>query len=297
MVQLNNLRSEYLENGFVIIKSMFDSAYIKKLRNNMIDLSKQFKKNENEILLDEDVQNLLINERLFKIIRKILNTDTLLYYSDSGVVNHLNPFKSQNGFHNDARGEDSGTPYEQEYPIIRVGIYFENYKDYSGGLKIKKGSHKYFCFTFRRFFTSLRELIKIPFSKTRYSLNSLRLAKALNLELEEGDIVIWNLRTHHCGTSRRLKFFPKLCLQPNIEKLIPSFFYLPTQYSQNRCAIFCTYAKHDLKDKNILGYLKLKTDKARLNQIRSDPKLYSKLINYGCKLPEKTIFGKNNYTF
>lgn len=285
MVQANSLREKYLEDGFVIIKSMFDKEYIRKLRPKMIELSKVHKETENEILLDENVQNLLINKKLISIINEILNTNNLLYYSDSSVVNHSNPFKSSNGFHNDARGEDQEIPYEKEYPIVRVGIYFEDYKNYSGGLKIKKKSHKYFCFTFRRFFTSLNSLIKILFSKTRYGLNSLKLAKSINLEMEEGDVVIWNLRTHHCGTSRRLKLFPKICLQPNIEKLIPSFFYLPTQYNQDRCSIFSTYAKKDLNDNNILGYLKIKTHEARLNQIRLDAKLYNKLIESGCELP------------
>ena len=51
-----------------------------------------------------------------------------------------------------SRNEDQNIPYELEYPIIRVGIYFENSKDFSGGLKIKKKSHKYFIFNFRNNF-------------------------------------------------------------------------------------------------------------------------------------------------
>ncbi len=287
MLQANNLREKYLNEGFVVIKSIFSKEKIKKLRPEMIKLAKLQKEINREILLDKNVQDLLINNKLIKVIKKILDADNLLYYSDSDVINHSNPFKSTNGFHHDARGEDPEIPYEKEYPIVRVGIYFEDYKNYSGGLKIKKKSHRYFCFNFRRILGSLNNLRKIIFSKTRYSLKSLKLAKSINLELEEGDVVIWNLKTHHCGTSRRLKLFPKFCLQPNIEKLLPTFMYLPTQYHKDRCSIFATYAMNDLNNKNILGYIKIKINEARQNQIKSDQELLYKLNKLGCELPDQ----------
>ena len=285
MEQLNNLRKEYLSDGYIVVKSVFSKQHILNLREKMISLSSE-DLNKYEILLNEDVQNLILNEKLFNTIKAILDTKDLLYYSDSSVVNHVDPFKNPNGFHNDARNEDLKTSYDDEYPIIRIGIYFENYKDYSGGLKIKKKSHKYFMFNFRKPLIGIFELMKILFTKTRYSLNSLKLGKSVNLELEQGDVVIWNLRTHHCGTSRRLKIFSKICLQPFFEKMLPKFFFLPTQYKKNRCAIFVTFAKNDIKNKNIAGYLTRKTNLNRLSQIKSNSNLLKKLTQFGCSLPQ-----------
>ena len=137
MEQKSSLRENYLLNGYLVIKSIFNKEYISKLRKRIIDLS--YKDMEKyEILLDEDIQNILLNKKLITTIKEILDCNNILYYSDSSIVNHVNPFKNRNGFHNDARGEDQNKPYEQEYPILRVGIYFEDYKNYSGGLKIKK---------------------------------------------------------------------------------------------------------------------------------------------------------------
>ena len=285
MEQQNNLRKDYLSKGYIIIKSIFTKEYISKIRQDMINLSSK-DMSKYEILLDEDPQKLLLNEKLIKTIKEILNTNTLLYYSDSSVVNHINPFKNRNGFHNDARGEDENLPYDQEYPIIRAAIYFEDYKDFSGGLKIKKKSHKYFIFNFRRILADTLRLIKILFTKTRYNLNALKLGESVNLELEQGDVVIWNLRTHHCGTSRRLKLFPKICLQPFFEKMLPEYFYLPTQYKQDRCAIFTTFAKNDLSNANILGYLRKKTNFLRLSQIKKNSNLMNRLNELNCKLPD-----------
>lgn len=284
MVQQNNLREEYLTNGYIVIKSLFTKEYISNLREKMIGLS--YKGNDvYEFFQDKDVQSLLLNEKLISTIKEILDTKKLIYFTDCGVVNHKEPFKNRNGYHNDARGEDQNIPYEQEYPIIRVGVYFENYKDFSGGLKLKKKSHKYFIFNFRRILADARRVMQILFSKTRYNLSSLRLGKSVNLELEQGDIVIWNLRTHHCGTSRRLKLFPKLCLQPFFEKLLPTNFFLPTQYKENRCAIFATFAENDLKNNNILGYINKKINLHRLNQIKTNSSLMSKLDELDCGIP------------
>ena len=284
MVEQNNLRTDYLTNGYLVIKSIFTKEYISNLREKMILLSRKDPK-DHEFLLDENVQNILLNEKLVNIIKQILDTNKILYFGDSGVVNHKEPFKNRNGYHNDARGEDQNIPYELEYPIIRVGIYFENSKDFSGGLKIKKKSHKYFIFNFRRILADTKRLMQILFMKTRYKLSSLRLGKSINLELEQGDVVIWNLRTHHCGTSRRLKLFPKMCLQPYLEKLLPTYFYLPTQYKEDRCAIFSTFAKNDLKNRNILGYLNKKINLDRLNKIKSNSNLLNSLNKLDCELP------------
>jgi hypothetical protein len=285
MVQ-NNYRSDYLSDGFIILKKKFTKETISKLRNEMIDFAESIE--NDEVLLNENVRNLLLNKELINIIKEILNTEKILYYGDSNVVNHKDPFISRNGYHNDARNEDKKIPYDHEYPIIRVAIYFEDYKYFSGGLKIKKKSHKYFCFNFRRIISDSINLVKILFTKTRYSLNSLRLGKSINLELEQGDVVIWNLRTHHCGTSRRLKLFSKLCLQPFFEKLLPKFLFLPTQYKQDRCSIFATFAKNDLSNPNILGYVKQKIDMKKINQIKLNQDLFSKLIKLSLEIPDIT---------
>jgi len=132
---------------------------------------------------------------------------------------------------------------------------------------------------------SLR-VLKILFTNTRYSLSSLKLGKSINLELEQGDVVIWNLRTHHCGTSRRLKLFPKMCLQPFLERILPKILFLPTQYEQDRCSIFATFAKKDLSNKNIVGYLQKKTNLEKLNQVKLNSDLLQKIHDLGCELPD-----------
>ena len=56
---------------------------------------------------------------------------------------------------------------------------------------------------------------------------------------------------------------------------------------QDRCSIFATFAKNDLVDSNILGYLRKKTVFEKLNQIKINTDLMNKLNEIGCVLPDK----------
>tara|TARA_X000001036_G_scaffold436737_1_gene480495 strand:+ start:4104 stop:4958 length:855 start_codon:yes stop_codon:yes gene_type:complete len=281
MEQHSNLRSEFLNRGFILVRSLYNKNRIRELRNICIKNSN----NNNEILSFDFTKELLLHPKLISIVKQILNSEKILYYSDSNIINHEFPFEAKNGFHNDSRFEDENIPFKEEYPLVRVGIYFEDYKKYSGGLKIKEKSHKYFSFNLRAKLENSIKLFKILLGKSRYDYSSLRLGKKINLDLEEGDVVIWNLRTHHCGVSRRLKLFKNLCLQPDIEKIIPKMFFLPTQYEKNRCSIFSTFAKNDLKNKNILNYVKNKCNSKKIDQLKKDATLVNKLSELGVIIP------------
>ena len=122
MVQTNSLRENYLENGYVVLKSMFNKEQISNLRSKMIKLSELIDTEDREILTDEDVQSLLVNKKLLEAVKEILNTNKLLYFSDSSIINHKNPFKSKNGFHNDARNEDENISYEDVEFLILLQV-------------------------------------------------------------------------------------------------------------------------------------------------------------------------------
>jgi ectoine hydroxylase-related dioxygenase (phytanoyl-CoA dioxygenase family) len=278
----NNPREEFIDKGYVVLKSVFKKDYIAGLREKMTYLSS---KNvyEFELLFDKDIENILLNQKLIDTIKKILATKSLLYFSESNIMHAYDPFKITSRYHKDSRDESKDIPYDNEYPIIRVGIYFQNVKNFSGGLKIREKSHKHFIF--ENIFLDPLRLIKNLIITKYYNLNSLKLGKGINLEIEEGDVVIWNLRTHHAGMSRRLKLFPKLCLWPSIEQLLPSFLFLPFQYDKHRLALFSSFAKNDLKNKNIMNYIIFKGAPFRISKINSNPDLLKKLNLMECKLP------------
>ena len=81
MTNINNdLRKDFLKKGYVILKSVFPKEYISELRNKIITLSSK-DVNEFEILLDDDIQNILLNERLIESIKKNLsNTKFIILF-------------------------------------------------------------------------------------------------------------------------------------------------------------------------------------------------------------------------
>jgi hypothetical protein len=71
-----------------------------------------------------------------------------------------------------------------------------------------------------------------------------------------------------------------------LKNYCPLIFFLPTQYKEDRCAIFATFADKDLKNNNILGYINKKINLNRLSQIKTNPSLLSKLAKLDCELPD-----------
>ena len=173
MEQQNNLRAKFLKHGFIVLKSVFADSKIKELRDKFIKLSST----DDEILLDENAQDLLLDKDIIKKIKILLNSEKIWYYSDSSIKNYFNPFTAKNGFHNDERFASDEIPYKEEYPIIRAGIYFEDYKNFSGGLKIRDGSHKHFCFNLRAKLENIVRLLKIFTGRSRYDISAIKLGK------------------------------------------------------------------------------------------------------------------------
>ncbi len=281
-MNFDDKRKFFIENGYIVLKSFFDSQTIINLRDTFIKNANS----NNEIFNFKFVENLFVNEKFVQEIKNLLNSDKLLYFSDSNIVNHKKPLTESNGWHNDSRFEDENIPYNQEYPILRIALYFEDHKNFSGGLKIKKKSHKYFCFNWRAPKQNLGKLFNIFFKKTKYNLSSLKNGKGINLDLQEGDLVVWNLRTHHSGMCRRLKLFPEVCLHPLIEKRLPLFLFKKTKYISDRCSLFSTFATNDLENKNILGYVKNKINLNKIKELKNNSELIDKFNRLGINIPE-----------
>lgn len=154
-----NLRKNYLEEGYVIIKDLFSYDDKSLFREELIKVANTNK----EVLENNLIKKIILNKEFIKKLNEILDSDIIYYFSDSSVVNHKDMFSASNGFHEDARNDNHD--FSQEYPILRMGIYLQDIDRYSGGLKLKPKSHKYFCFTLRSFKTKLKSLIREIFIK------------------------------------------------------------------------------------------------------------------------------------
>lgn len=133
------------------------------------------------------------------------------------------------GFHKDSvdRKNAKGNDWQDDYSLIRVGIYLQDHSCHSDGLVIRNQSHK---------------------------TMDLRTGKKINVPSQKGDVIIWYLTTTHSGNAKRLRFsdYPvlmggstggnRLC-QKAYDQL-PAIFLQPSE--KDRVAVFATFGKHDL---------------------------------------------------
>ena len=252
-MNMQNLREDFLKKGYVVIKNYFNSDQINDLRN----YSLQKINEKNEIFEYDFIKKYFFSPDFFNIFKKILNYKKLLYFSDSSINIHKTLEAVPRGFHVDARNDDYD--FNKEYPIARLGVYLQNVSDYSGGLKVKPGSHNYYCVT--NYKQSIKTFVNEKILKKNKNFKIKFFHKNEQPNLQSGDLIIWNLRLHHSGASYRYKFNRNISLAPYIDKLVPKFLKLPPEFPNNRGAIFIAFANGDLSDNyNIKNYIKKRSN-------------------------------------
>lgn len=273
-----NIRDNYLNNGYIVLRNAIPYDLKSLLRKELINYANK----KIEVLEINVIKKIILQEDIIKTLKEALNTNIITYFSDSSVVNHKDMFSASNGFHEDARNDNHD--FSQEYPILRMGIYLQDIDHYSGGLKLKPKSHKYFCFTLRSFKTKLKSLIREIFIKKNKNFKINYRFRSIQPKLKFGDIVLWNMRTHHSGTSVRYKFNENISLPPLVDNILPNFLKIQPEYKENRMAIFIAFGNDKINSENFSKYLKRRRDqkKSYLNK----EKFISDLKTFGIRFIE-----------
>jgi hypothetical protein len=214
-------KKKFEEQGYLVIKNVFSPEEIEAFRT---DCYKQFeldsKKGLNyniqktrarslrgDLVSKALIRKIILDDRIIYILKELLGPD-LVYFGDSTLQFGVG-FR---GFHRDNvdRQFNEGPDWESDYPIFRFGLYLQDHRNFSGGLKVKAGSHK---------------------NKS---------GKSIILDNEAGDFAIWNMRTLHSGNAVRLKLFPKLPID-YFERFVPAF--LKVDESKERILVACAFAQ------------------------------------------------------
>jgi hypothetical protein len=167
-----------------------------------------------DILGEPGLGDLLFDERLLGLARALVPTSELVYFGDSGIMVGGNG----RGFHKDNTCRDDATHADwcSPYTLVRFGVYLEDHDRWSGGLKVRRGSHMHVDDTS---------------------------GKIVDVPTRAGDVVVWSLRLTHSGHVVRLRGLPHVRLQPRLEIRAPSFLHVPEQ--TERRAIFITMGQDD----------------------------------------------------
>lgn len=228
-------KKKFDTDGYLLVEKVFTASEIEQFRKLAyeqyeIDKSKKLdfqlpnlptkaKYNKGDLLSKEKLHPILLDDRILQIAKKVLGSDDLIYFGDSSYQIGT----GLRGFHRDNidRTDLNGPDWKGEYTLIRLGIYLQNHKDYSGGLKLKAGSHKNAD------------------------------GKAIFVGNEVGDVAVWSLKTLHSGNAVRLKFFPNFSInKAGREGMVPAF--LKKDQEHERISLFMTFA---LKSSHLDRYI------------------------------------------
>ncbi|MDI1270407.1 MAG: hypothetical protein PSV40_15075 [Polaromonas sp.] len=226
--------SEILENykrdGYVLVKGLFSPSETAGFKNTIAELTRMSGL-DGDALSAAPLRSIMLEDRIVNVL-KILLGPKVVYFGDSTVRYDAN--EGSRGFHKDSLG-DFEDPSSTDHPVLRIGLYMQDHVRHSGGLKVRRGSHRH-AFLGR---SSLKRLFSSASPHGPLKLASFRLGRAVNLDTEPGDLVIWNHRLFHSGYAVRLKAFPGLCINPRFEKYIPKSWTRP--YEGPRAVMFASF--------------------------------------------------------
>ena len=244
-----NLKYQIEKNGFVVIKNFLSKEEVEIYRKSISNLSRR------ESLSISGLNYFSIQKKIINIL-KIFVGEKIYYPFLSKPVNEI--YQSQAGksfMHNDVHVGVDDFCFEKNTNIYNTGLYLQSHNNLSGGLKVRPKSHKKICLEDLNFLLKLKRVFYFLLNKPKnisffQIIRTLLPYKSINISIDAGDLIIWDIRLHHSGNAKKLKFFPNISLSTYLENLIPSF--LTNLNKQNRYAIFTVYiGDSEYKDRYI----------------------------------------------
>ncbi len=238
----------YRENGYLQLKDFFTDEEVESFR-------KGCERNAaGDTTCRSEFKQWMLSPKVVAVIHALLG-ERLYYPGLSLTRTNDKPLPvGTRFFHTDTVNEDGD--YETEYGVINTGVYLEDHTAWSGGLKIRPGSHLRPCITNK----SVKEVLKkIAKSLIRLDFKGfwqlVQPQRSINVASMPRDLLLWSVRTHHSGYSVRPNFAPSWSLPPTIENLIPSFLRLPDNPERNvmlsiygaPSKYFENYMKHQIR--------------------------------------------------
>ncbi|MFN0031725.1 MAG: hypothetical protein ACKVOR_06160 [Flavobacteriales bacterium] len=163
---------------------------------------------QGDLLSKKHLRHILLDGRMVQMAKDILQSEHIVYFGDSTYQIGT----GSRGFHRDCvdRNFNNGPDWQSPYNIIRMGIYLQDHANYSGGLKIKIGSHNNAS------------------------------GKSIFIDSHAGDVAAWSLKTLHSGNAVRIKGMKGISIDnSSIENRIPGF--LKLDQAEERMSLFMTF--------------------------------------------------------
>lgn len=162
---------------------------------------------DGDVLTMEEIRDLdyiAFHPRIVGWAKEILGQD-IVYYGESCIRTG----NGGRGFHKDFLVDT-----RSDALALRFALYLEDHSEHGGALKVR-----------------LRSQRRV----------SRHVGVMMNVHTRAGDLVVFDPRLSHTGNSVRLRAWPKLCLHPKVENLLPPSMLFPEE--RPRICLLWTFAK------------------------------------------------------
>jgi Phytanoyl-CoA dioxygenase (PhyH) len=230
------------ESGYTIIRGLFEVEEIERLRVQVAETFAEMEQRgrvgtdpgiegtiramDGDLLSIPSLRHVLLDQRIVGAVGELLGGEPV-YFGDSSVRMGANGMRAWHRDNVNRRKWRWGPDWHGSYPLLRCGLYMQDHAVHSGGLALRPRSHD--------------DMYRLP------TLPKL-------VESKAGDLIVWNLRTLHCGEVVRLRGASKLPLHPRLQTRLPASLRMPED--RERIVMFMGFAREDPHLEHYLAYLK-----------------------------------------
>ena len=247
---------EYRRRGVGVVRDVFSSDEIERWRGEAQAAAGGNVAERDELLCYPGLRDVVLHKRVLEVAREILGPE-VVYFGDSTF---FAADRFSRHLHVDARNDFGDL--QSDYPIIRLGVYLQDHAQHGDGLKVGIGSHRRVLWRPN----NLKRLIGMG-RGTRLRAAAFIPPRLWNVDSRAGDLVFWNLRTHHSAHAVRLKHLPWLPLHPVVEGFIPTAWTIPSD--RPRYALFMSFGAPGQVLNRFLDHMRWNPHKESLRQKRS----------------------------
>lgn len=205
------------KHGYVIIKDFFSRHEIDDIFARARDA--KTKSTGQDLMSLGVLDSFVFNERIIALARELISSSDLYYYGETNLAVNSTPFAQ---WHRDARGTPSDmNAFQEPKPdgdfinAWRFAVYYADYQNHSGGLKVGPGSHLVNTAAFQNV---LRENVTVEGGRLKVPAVKFPL---MNLSTTPRDLIAFNLYTYHSGGFVRFEKIPPML--PHIELQLAKF--------------------------------------------------------------------------
>lgn len=213
-------RDAFARDGYLVLPGVFSGDEVGELRRK----AGEVRGRGGDLLSHPELSEVVLDDRILDVARALVGSP-LAYFGEAAFNYQQSPPMR---FHKDNtdRYEQDGPDWQGDYSLLRFAIYLQDQLDYSGGLAVRRGSHRF---------------------ATRTD------GPEVYLGPRAGDLVVWDMRLTHRGRASLYRWLRRP-VGTRVDRWLPDFLRAASQ--TERLALFLSFGRDDHHLERYLRYVR-----------------------------------------